>query len=215
MNLNEWCAEISKQMGVSVTPELAKDVMMVAIRTGIEELSSNPAEAEVHIHGVGRFYLIRFKGYNGFYHLGKGEESDMYIWMLRFKPSRMMKEVFNNKRPLSDLSINGYYLYPEYHLNEEGYILTTTGQNTGKKITDKEVRHPNEYWYKKIEQIQKGEIRLNPNREFEKRGRPRTKLNINQVSSKVLKEMRRDLRRELRHERQGKITKDDWELARW
>ena len=214
MTFMEWCLEISKEMGLQADEDLVRKVMLTAIRTGIEELSANPAEADIDIQGIGRFYLNYRTMHNNFYYMKRGADEYVSRWEFRFRAALSLRHVINQRKPLTDLNVAGNYLYPEYHTDEDGFIIKN-GKVTDKHIDDKEIRHPNEYWIKKIDQIQKGEVLMLPDGKFEKRGRPRKKMDGEKIRERVLTEMRRDLRRELRHERQGKITQDDWRMAKW
>ena len=214
MNFSEWCLQTSKELGLEADEDLVRRVLLTAIRTGLEELSANPIHADLDITGIGRFYLNYRIMHNNFYHLKEGAEEYVKKWEIHFKPSVPLKYVLNQRKPLTDLLVGGNYIYPEFHTDENGFIIKH-GQITDKNINDKTIRHSNEYWLKKIAQIQKGDVKMLPDGKFEKRGRPPKKRSIEQVRSKVMEEMRRDLRRELRWERQGKITKDDWGIAKW
>lgn len=204
MTLSEWCLQISKEVGDIASVNLIHLIMETAIRVGLEELSANPVDAEIEILGVGRFFLTRYKRRI----MGKRDEPITYAprWNLQFKPSIKIKQVINNKMPMTDLMVGLHYIYPEYHEGKENRIT---------KLEDKDKRHTDQYWFNKIEQLQTGELAIVDKTTFEKRGRPRKKRTHEYVRRKILEEMRRDLRRELRWERQGKITKDEWRMAKW
>lgn len=202
MNLTEWCLEISKELGVQRDLQLVEDVMYTAIRVGIDELMSNPEYADIDIQNIGRFYLNREYRYQKLPTKPDASDYEVY-WTFRFRSHRKARDVFNGRVELSDLCVGNRYIYPEYHLNEEGLVVNPVGNTREYK---REQRHPNKYWIEQIDKMQRGEIVLTKDKKFEKRGRPNAKLNNDQIRKKVMTEMKRDWNRENRQLRNGEIT---------
>ena len=60
MTYDEWVRQIHRELESRVPLELVKDIMNNAMRVAFEELYSNPAEADLNIVGIGRFYFLKF-----------------------------------------------------------------------------------------------------------------------------------------------------------
>ena len=231
MTFNEWCNQISKELGTRVHREDVYEVMYMAFRVAMEEFAASPDNAELFIHGVGRFYLNVERHRN---RLGEefGQDPYVFIRMIRFTPSRRLKDIVRGKYKLEDMAIGHRYLFPEYHIDEDGQLYGIDGQKSRVNNLDKkrDVRHSNEYWLKHIRLLQQGKEVLNEDGSFsktyrrkpipyEKRGRPALKLTPAQVRKRVMTEMRRDLRREKRNQRkaeekQKKELEDEQQLWR-
>ena len=165
MNFGEWVKQISREMGVYADKKLIEDILLTAFRVVLEEFGTNPAEADLDLNGIGRFYFNHRVCHNNFPIIEERE----YItrWTIQFRPYRKIKFIVNGRIPLTDATVGGRYLYPEYHTDEEGYILTKKGNRTSRKIKEKEIRHRNDFWLKKIEEIQNNKIKLTEEKTFE------------------------------------------------
>lgn len=225
MTFNEWCAQTAKELGTGYTCEIITRVMIMAIRVALEELGANPKYANLTIGNLGRFYLNHSafhyntqcqglrtnKNYNH-------SEDLVYTWTIKFKPSKKLKDVINARTSMIDYVIGGYPLYPEFIAPEDyekkNVILL-------KKV---EVRHPNEYWIKKINLMKMGVLDFVNNEwvktgftveDYEKkeidkkRGRPCNKMTINQIRTAVMTELKRDYKREVRQLKKGEITEKE------
>ena len=211
MNFNEWCKQISRELGTRVHREDVYTIMYTAFRVAMEEFAISPDNAELFIYGIGRFYLNveRHRNYLG---EAYGQEPYRYIRTIRFVPSRMLKDTIRGERRLEDLAIGQHFLFPEFHMDEEGNVYHVDGTATKYYEKKREVRHTNEYWIKHIKLLQQGKEILNEDGSFskikqkkpipyERRGRPALKLTPAQVRQRVMTEMRRELRREKRNQR--------------
>lgn len=223
MTFSEWVKEISREMGMKADRDFIADVLVVAIRVALEEFGANPVNADLNIPSIGRFYMSHLKLPSSV--TSKVGEGNTTRWIMRFKPSSRLKKIINNQVPLTDTLIGKRFLYPELHSDKvnQAFYQKTLEPNRDK---DKEIRHPNEYWYKIIEKIQRGELRYvngefvtsgvkGYKEEIEKRGRPHRYCSASEINRRVLDAMRRDLRREKRWLAQGKITEKDLYLAKW
>lgn len=223
MTFSEWVTEISKQMGMKADKDLIADVLVMAIRVALEEFGTNPVDADLVIPSIGRFYMNHRRVKNALVH--KGGEERPARWLMRFRASAQLKRIINNEFPITDVVIGKRYLYPELHSDKvnKPFYQKTLEPNRDK---DKEIRHTNEYWYKIIEKVQRGEMRYvngelvtsgikGYKEKIEKRGRPRRYCSATEINRRVLDAMRRDLRREKRWLAQGKITEKDLYLAKW
>lgn len=226
MTFSEWVTEISREMGMKADKDLIADVLVMAIRVAYEEFGANPVDADLIIPSIGRFYMNHKRIYNK---LGSKDGEDVERparWTMHFKPSSHLKKVINNEIPLTDAMVGKRFLYPELHtdkINKSSYYQKTLDPHKNK---DKEIRHTNEYWYKIIEKVQRGEMRYvngelvisgikGFKEKIEKRGRPHRYCSASEINRRVLGAMRRDLRREKRWLAQGKITEKDLTLAKW
>lgn len=121
MTFVEWAKQTAREVESNVPYELVKDIMVNAIRVATEEMLSNPAEADLDITGIGRFYLNHRICHNNF-PTPEHPEYETY-WTLHFKPARVLKEVFNGKRDVREMMIGCFIpLYPEYVYNEDGSV---------------------------------------------------------------------------------------------
>ena len=214
MNFKELCLQVAKESRSEFNQNDVKKVLLLAIRVILEEFSVNPIDADLNISGFGRFYMNRNKFHVGNCIQGNDREYK-YLWTFNFRAYRKLKELINGKLNPIDYQVSRFYLYPEYHM-EDGVAKTYNGMTSS--LQPNEIRHTNEYWLEKIKAIQEDKLRLQEDGTFveiEKRGRPRLRLSAIQVRHLVMIELKRDLRRELRWEKQGKITKEDWTIARW
>lgn len=208
MNFTDLCLQVAQESTSEFNQTDVKKVLLSSIRVMLEEFSINPIDAELNIKGFGKFCLGRHK-----YHVGncvQGNDSEYrFKWVIRFCPSRILKELINGVYNPIDYQVSGNYLYPEYHM-ENGVLINSQGKKSA--IQPKQIRYryecPRDLHERKVKLLEDGTY-------VERRGRPRSKRSVLQVRHIVLLQMRRDLRRELRWERQGKITKDDWTIARW
>ena len=66
MTFDEWCRQIKKESDSTIPYDLVKDIMKNAIRIAIEEFLANPADADLSITGIGRFYLNHRICHNNF-----------------------------------------------------------------------------------------------------------------------------------------------------
>ena len=231
MNFTEWCQQTAKELGYGYSKDIVIKVMLMAIRVALEEFGANPVQANLTLYGIGKFYMNHRKYYHNVKYT-KDQPKEVYmlkegfhaIWEMRFIAGQPVKDLINGRKKITELKCNGYYLYPEY-LNEQ--------QINNKEIKipkEQEIRHPNDYWIRKINLMKKGVLDFVNNEwvktgfsveEWEKaqidkkRGRPCNKLTSEQVRNKVMTEMRRDLRRELRQFRKGEITEDELRMAKW
>lgn len=113
MTFAEWCMQTAKESTSQVPYEFVRELMICAIRVAYEELMSNPAEADLDICGIGRFYLNHRICHNNFPTDDKPEYAAH--WTLHFKASTCIKEAINGRRDPRLLSIgNSFPLYPEY-----------------------------------------------------------------------------------------------------
>lgn len=134
MTYNEWCNQIKKESESNIPYELVKDIMTTAIRVAMEELLSNPAEADLDILGIGRFYLNHRICHNNFPTEDKPEYAT--AWTLHFRPARPIKEVINGKRDYREMLIaHNIPLYPEYLCNDDGTMKK--GGNRPKTVVKK------------------------------------------------------------------------------
>ena len=132
MTFLEWYKQTAKDFGNGVTYDLVKDILVMAIRVAIEELMTNPADADLDITGIGRFYLNHRVCHNNFYELGSGKEYTVK-WTIQFKPSSVLKDTINGKRDVHDLLIGSVIpLYPE-HIYKSGKKI----RGSGKKFKEK------------------------------------------------------------------------------
>lgn len=121
MTYDEWVRQIHRELESRVPLELVKDIMNNAMRVAFEELYSNPAEADLNIVGIGRFYLNRRICHNNF--PTKDHPEYAPAWTIHFKVSPRMKEVFNGKKDPRELFIaHNIPMYPEYIYNEDGTV---------------------------------------------------------------------------------------------
>lgn len=89
MTFREWYCQIAREMDSNIPRELVKDVLVNAIRVALEEFLANPADAELSIKGIGRFYLNHRVCHNNF----PTEDSHEYKthWTMHFRPSIVLK----------------------------------------------------------------------------------------------------------------------------
>ena len=132
MNFHQWCNQISKELGTRVHREDVYEVMYMAFRVAMEEFAASPDNAELFIHGVGRFYINIEKHRN---RLGEefGQDSFVFIRMIRFTPSRRLKDIVRGKYRLVDMTFGARYLFPEYHLDENGRLINLDGRINNEK----------------------------------------------------------------------------------
>lgn len=114
MTFREWCMQIAKESTSQVPYEFVRELMICAIRVAYEELLSNPAEADLDIKGIGRFYLNHRICHNNF----PTEDKPEYAahWTLHFRPARFIKDTINGRQDPRLLTVaSAYPLYPEYY----------------------------------------------------------------------------------------------------
>lgn len=228
MTLSEWVKQITKEVGNDIYEDQVWEVMIFAIRTGIEELLANPEKADVYIPCIGRFYL-NFSYVKNVFHdtLGVGKEGSVGRWKLKFKASRVVLSAINGKSSLYDMEVSRRYLYPEMHEEKEKKVGNGYIKEVGQ---ERERCRPDSWWIKRIDGMLKGEWRYRNGKfskvlnyeEYEKEkkrlmklGRPANHMDIDKIIDKVNMEMKRDLKRELRQLKQGKITEDELRMAKW
>jgi hypothetical protein len=139
MTFGEWCDQTTRETKSNIPRALVKEVLLTALRVGVEELMSNPAEADLDIKGIGRFYLHR-----RLFKIPKNEinpngADHVYRWVLQFKCAKMLREIICGRRPLEDLTIAKVLpLYPEY---KQYYgARTPFGQKEGKRYIVKRAK---------------------------------------------------------------------------
>ena len=225
MNFNEWCLQTSKELGTGYTRELVMKVILMAVRVALEEFRTNPVDADLNLLNLGRFYFNRRK-----FHFNADcvtlrtgrtynrSEDVSYAWTINFKPYRKIKDIINNKAPMTEANISGYLLYPEYADPSYFEIKHFSA------LRNNEIRHPNEYWIKKINLMKKGVLDFVNNEwvktgfteeDYEKseidkkRGRPRKKMTATQIRNAVMTEIARDYKREVRQLRKKEIKEKD------
>lgn len=114
MNNSELCKQIVRECGVGITYEQMKQIMATMWRIMIEELLSNPQEAEVMFTGIGKFDM-KLRRYNVFPRKEDGtftgERELKPFWQLRFHPSLPVREVINSKRDIKELELGFKPLY--------------------------------------------------------------------------------------------------------
>lgn len=141
MTFVQWCLQTTEELDSIVPKEFVTDIMTTAIRVALEEFSANPAEADLDIGCIGRFYLNhrkchrpkKFVDANEGYRLTSNgilekreisaDNTDEYDtrWEIKFRPSPKLKSVINNKCPMDELLIAGHIpLYPEKIMNPDG-----------------------------------------------------------------------------------------------
>lgn len=222
MYLRELITQAALYLPTRYNQKMVEDVIFAVFRAAIEELMLNPADADISIQGIGRFYCnrkyvdaLRLK-------VGKEEKDKVKLyWVIKFKPALPLKRLFNGTVDPINYRICNRYLYPEYH---EGEIV---GAGVGKKVVKApEIMHSNKYWIDKIRDLQKGKLRLTENGtlvkvppvtrpKVDKRGRPLKRMTPDGIRDEVMRQLYRDLKRELRYLREGKITEADLDLAKY
>lgn len=222
MNFKEWAAQTALLLPTRYSQETVENILYAAVKAAIEELMANPAEANLTLMGVGRFYCNRnyhraYKPAEGAYATGKLKLN----WMIRFKPSRKFKEFFNGLSDPDDYAICGRYFNLDKHIGENyGYGAFK------KEIKSPEIMHNNQYWLERIRGLQAGRLKLEANGSFskverpkrydvDKRGRPLKKKSPEHIRDELMIQLRRDLKRELRQLRRGEITEADLDLAKY
>lgn len=142
MTYKEWCEQTHKMLKGEVPKFLVHEVIACAIKSAIEEFLANPADADLDIGGIGRFYMnhrvchqnIKYKGNSP---NGITEQDEKYVvrWTIHFKPSKKIKQVMNGKMDAREILLGGCFpLYPEYMIDENGYT------KRGRKIKIKSPR---------------------------------------------------------------------------
>lgn len=133
MTFMQWYKQTARECSSEGVPaELVKHVLVMAIRVALEEFMANPADADLDIKGIGRFYLNRRICHNNFYGLGEGKEYEPK-WTIQFKPSIRLKDTLNGKWDIRKLVIGSVIpLYPEY-----AYKDGTKAFGSGKKFKGK------------------------------------------------------------------------------
>jgi DNA polymerase II large subunit len=127
MTFGEWYEQTAREMDSNIPKELVKDVLVNAIRVALEELLSNPAEAELSIKCVGRFYLNRTRCYK-VAATGKNPDQKL-VWTIHFKPSNVLKEILNGRRDHRELMIaTTIPLYPDYVESGQGRYKKSGGK---------------------------------------------------------------------------------------
>ena len=136
MTFDEWCRQIKKESDSTIPYDLVKDIMKNAIRIAIEEFLANPADADLSITGIGRFYLNHRICHNNFPTEDKPEYAT--AWTIHFRPARPLKEVFNGKRDYREMLIgHNIPLYPDYMMNEDGTMKMGCNKNKPIQIISK------------------------------------------------------------------------------
>ena len=129
MTFKEWCRATAKETPSKVPILLAEEVITTAIRVAIEELMANPADADLDISSICRFYLNhRVCHYMPKYrnieqpneNATSGEENRVR-WTLHCTPRAGLKDVLNGRKDIRTLLIGGGTpLYPEFMINSDG-----------------------------------------------------------------------------------------------
>lgn len=190
MNFNQWCEQISKEIDGNVPIEFVRGVMITAIRVALEEFRINPAQADLDIGSVGRFYMNhrlchfnhKFETMNTIQkeeYMSGGDEN-MVRWSMHFKTSLTLKKIINGYKDMNDFTIGGGFpLYPDEYFKTHSkkkkkqvkykfYVSTTEkGRN----------RHTDEYWYKQIDKAIE-ENTLKQLKEEIKEGKKKEKLRL-------------------------------------
>ena len=127
MTFGEWYEQTAREMASNIPKELVKDVLVNAIRVALEEFLANPADADLDIKCIGRFYLNHRFCHNNF----PTSDSPEYktYWTLHFRPSGVLKEVLNGKRDHRDLIIaTTIPLYPDFVESGQGQYRKSGGR---------------------------------------------------------------------------------------
>ena len=130
MTYKEWCEQTQKMLKGSVPKFLVHEVIACAIRAVIEEFLANPADADLNIEGIGRFYMNHRVCHQNFRYKGNSpsgitEQNEQYLvrWTIHFTPYKKLKDVMNGRMDAREMLLGGCFpLYPEYMLDEKGYI---------------------------------------------------------------------------------------------
>lgn len=97
-----------------------KEVYIYTVKTMITELLSDPEHARIRISGFGNLYLTQRTGMSCSRVIARDENNKgIYdttkvpytTWQLIFTPSKMLKDVLNDRRPLDELRISGTLVF--------------------------------------------------------------------------------------------------------
>ena len=141
MTFGEWCDQIARDTESNVTRALVREIMVTAVRTAIEEIITNPADATLDIKGVGRFYLNRQKFALKKQTYKSNNEDDIFYWRVNFKASRILKDVINNKRDIKTVTIgSNISLYNESDIQSNGTVKVKGTRNKIQLVVKPKIR---------------------------------------------------------------------------
>ena len=94
MTFNEWVGLTSQNTKPHYNKAVVKAVLLAAVKTAVDELVCNKEYSELALMGIGKFYCsyISYKSRH-FCPEGKG----CNIWTLRFRPSRKLLDIVNDR----------------------------------------------------------------------------------------------------------------------
>lgn len=159
MTFREWCYQTAKDYGNGIPRKLVHEIMTRAIRVALEEFMANPADAELDIRSIGRFYLNR-----RYIHVQESqfgcEEKTVIRWSVHFKPSRKLKDAINGKEDYREILIGAATpLYPEYIRNEDGSRKKGSGRKFKKEPSVAEYTFKkNIKYFEAVKDMEKQEI---------------------------------------------------------